>query len=199
MPSHKTATHIHVPFNWSYADETERLAATGFVTADVGKLARQEDDNSLWMLTDDSPETWIAVGGAPFIPSNYSIPVLVPDANTSWSTVGSPDTQGHALLSAGTLNNEATWNIDLPAGTYKVVVAHTKAINRGIYHLYVAGVDVGNFDGYNGSTTFVVNSVTGISVSGGTTAIKLKMEAKNGSSSDYFGVVYQIHLIRTGD
>lgn len=55
---------IHIPYQWSYADATARLAATGFVIADVGKLARQLDDNSLWMLTDDSPETWIAIASA---------------------------------------------------------------------------------------------------------------------------------------
>jgi hypothetical protein len=53
----------HAPHNWEYADETAREAATGFTADDVGKLARQLDDNSLWMLTDDSPATWQEVGG----------------------------------------------------------------------------------------------------------------------------------------
>lgn len=64
MAKHSELTNIHVPYNWAYADETAREAATGFTTADVGKLARQLDDNSLWMLVDDSPETWVQVGGA---------------------------------------------------------------------------------------------------------------------------------------
>ncbi len=55
---------IHRPYNWSYADATARLAATGFVAGDVGKLARQTDDNSLWMLTDDSPITWQSIATA---------------------------------------------------------------------------------------------------------------------------------------
>jgi hypothetical protein len=54
---------VHQPYNWSYADAAARTAATGFVAADVGKLARQLDDDSLWMLTDDSPETWVQIGG----------------------------------------------------------------------------------------------------------------------------------------
>ncbi len=58
-----TGTNIHVPFAWSYADSTAREAATGFDSGDVGKLALQEDDNSLWILADDSPETWVLVGG----------------------------------------------------------------------------------------------------------------------------------------
>jgi hypothetical protein len=49
---------------WEYADATARGAATGFTTSDVGKIARQLNDNTLWMLTDDSPVTWQAVGGA---------------------------------------------------------------------------------------------------------------------------------------
>lgn len=58
-----SAGNIHVPYQWTYADAAARGAATGFVVTDVGKLARQLDDNSLWMLTDDTPETWVAVGG----------------------------------------------------------------------------------------------------------------------------------------
>jgi hypothetical protein len=54
--------HIHVPYAWSYADETEREAAAGFVAADIGKLALQEDTNSLYILTAITP-TWLSVGG----------------------------------------------------------------------------------------------------------------------------------------
>ena len=63
MTTHSNASLVHRPYSWEYADATARAAATGFTTNDVGKLARQLDDNTLWMLTDDSPETWVAVGG----------------------------------------------------------------------------------------------------------------------------------------
>lgn len=53
---------IHIPYQWSYADEAARTGASGFVFGDVGKLARQLDDNSLWMLTATTP-TWLQVGG----------------------------------------------------------------------------------------------------------------------------------------
>lgn len=55
------AGEVHRPYNWAYADAAARTGATGFVAGDVGKLARQTDDNSLWMLTDDSPVTWLAI------------------------------------------------------------------------------------------------------------------------------------------
>jgi hypothetical protein len=53
---------IHVPYQWSYADATARGAATGFVANDVGKLSRQLDDNSFWVLTDESPIAWVRLG-----------------------------------------------------------------------------------------------------------------------------------------
>lgn len=57
-----TSEGIHVPFNWSLADATARAALSGLVATDVGKLALQADDNSLWMLTATTP-TWVFVGG----------------------------------------------------------------------------------------------------------------------------------------
>lgn len=53
----------HAIHNWEYADAATRAAATGFVTADLLKLAFQEDDESFWVLTDVTP-TWVAVGGS---------------------------------------------------------------------------------------------------------------------------------------
>lgn len=58
------AGEIHRPYNWSYANATARLAATGFAAGDVGKLAVQTDDYSLWILTDDSPITWQSLSTA---------------------------------------------------------------------------------------------------------------------------------------
>lgn len=49
----------HMAHNWEYADAAARLSATGFLGTDVGKLALQLDNNSLWILTDDSPVTWV--------------------------------------------------------------------------------------------------------------------------------------------
>ncbi len=53
---------IHVPYSWEYDNATERAAAVGFLAADVGKLAWQHDDNSIWLLTSVTP-TWTQVGG----------------------------------------------------------------------------------------------------------------------------------------
>lgn len=58
------STNLHRAHTWEYADAAARTGAVGLVAGDVGKLARQLNDNTLWMLTDESPLTWQQVGGA---------------------------------------------------------------------------------------------------------------------------------------
>jgi hypothetical protein len=52
---------IHVPYQFSYANNAARTGAGGFVSTDVGKFARQTDNNTIWMLTATTP-TWVLVG-----------------------------------------------------------------------------------------------------------------------------------------
>ena len=65
MAAHSTVSlgARHPIHNWEYADQTAREAATGLTSADIGKVALQQDDGSFWGLTDDSPLTWVAVSG----------------------------------------------------------------------------------------------------------------------------------------
>jgi hypothetical protein len=64
MPFHDTEGlgAVHIPHNWEYADAAARTSAVGFTAADVGKLARQIDDNSFWALATVAP-TWTLFGG----------------------------------------------------------------------------------------------------------------------------------------
>ncbi len=52
---------IHLPYNWEYADTTEREADSSVVAIDEGKFARQLDNNSIWMLTDYTGPTWVEI------------------------------------------------------------------------------------------------------------------------------------------
>lgn len=54
-------SQIHIPYNWSYADATERGADTSVTSDDLGKFAYQEDDSTIWILTATTP-TWVQVG-----------------------------------------------------------------------------------------------------------------------------------------
>jgi len=46
---------VHSTVAFSYADATARAAATGFLAADVGKIAFQVSDGTFWLLTATTP------------------------------------------------------------------------------------------------------------------------------------------------
>jgi len=49
---------MHPPHKWVYNNESERLAASGFVAGDVGQIAWQKSDSTKWTLEFHSPATW---------------------------------------------------------------------------------------------------------------------------------------------
>jgi hypothetical protein len=65
MPLHKEIFPVenHIPYAFEYSNEAARLGAGGLVGNDIGKLAIQQDDNTLWILINDSPVTWAFIGG----------------------------------------------------------------------------------------------------------------------------------------
>lgn len=56
-----TGCGIHIPYSFEYTSRTTREADISFDSTDIGKLARQTDNNSLWMLIAISPITWSAI------------------------------------------------------------------------------------------------------------------------------------------
>jgi len=65
---HKNITlgEIHKLHNWEVANQTARLALV-VTSADIGKVAWQTDNDTYWVLKDDSPLLWNSIGkdGAP--------------------------------------------------------------------------------------------------------------------------------------
>lgn len=55
-------TEIHRAYSYSYVDATARTGATGFASADLGKLAWQTDNNTFWALIATTP-TWVELTG----------------------------------------------------------------------------------------------------------------------------------------
>jgi hypothetical protein len=60
MGKHSEATTIHVVYNYSYASAAARTGASGFTSDDIGKIARQTDNNTFWILTATTP-TWAQI------------------------------------------------------------------------------------------------------------------------------------------
>jgi len=80
MSLHKNITYPdgHIVHSYEYANAAARTGATGFVSADIGRIARQTDDNSFYVLTAVTP-TWVSItgsGGA------------TPKSNITWGSNG---------------------------------------------------------------------------------------------------------------
>jgi len=117
---------IHRPHAWEYANASARTGASGFVAADVGKLARQLDDNSLWMLTATTP-TWVAVGGGG-----------APAAHATTHEPGGSDTMAvdaagatGSLRTLGTSSTSACAGNDSRLSDARTPTAHASTHNAG--------------------------------------------------------------------
>jgi hypothetical protein len=88
MSFHKnqTGASLHVLHAFTYADAAARIGAIGLVSADVGKIAKQSDNNRYYILTNHSPVTWseiTAAGGGGGI--NYISNTTSEDDASGWS------------------------------------------------------------------------------------------------------------------
>jgi hypothetical protein len=148
----ETVGSIHVPYNWSYADTAAREAATGFVTADIGKLALQEDDNTLWILTAITP-TWVAVG----------VPQAVTSVNTrTGDVVLTADDVGECKFAADAGSTDAYAITLSPAITaYTTGVSYrfkANTANTGAATLDINGVGAQAIKKVSGGVTTALDS-----------------------------------------
>jgi hypothetical protein len=83
-----TGADIHVIHTYTYANQTARLAATGFVSADIGKVAYQTDNSTVWVLVGYSPILWseLTVPATNIFGSNASNQEALSDTSTTSST-----------------------------------------------------------------------------------------------------------------
>jgi hypothetical protein len=90
----------------------------------------------------------------------------------------------------------------LDSGTYKIQIIYTKSDNQGILDTYVDGVEVNSgLDMYRASALHDnVANITGVNItSAGRHELKIVVDGKNASSSDYVVKIAHISITRTGD
>lgn len=93
----------------------------------------------------------------------------------------------------------ADYKVYLDAGTYTFLIYYIQLATAGIVDIDLDGVEIGSFDGYNGSTIYNLRyTVTGISVAAaGLKTIRLRQDGKNESSSGYSAAITYMALWRT--
>ncbi len=132
-----------------------------------------------------------------YTPNYYFIPHLAPESTVGFA-LASGGGFGVWLQSSSAQNDQAIWNMVLPAGTYTLHITNVADANRGFYHLYIDGSEVGSVDSYGSGASDL--TIAGAIVSAtGSVEIKIKMSSKNGLSSAYYGTIFGLHLQRTGD
>lgn len=132
---------IHVPYAWTFANQAARETGVGVDASGIGKLARQLDDNSLWMLVGTDPIAWKAAGGGGGFESGTRLTFQQNFAPTGWTkdtshndkalrvvsgAVGSGGSVGFSTLFGRTATDAFTLTTaHMPAH------AHTKTVSKG--------------------------------------------------------------------
>lgn len=113
----------HPVHNWTYATLAARLAATGFVAADVGKLALQTNDYSYWQLTAITP-TWAKLGAA------AEVYRTVTHSDASWYELFLDGSSAQLLIPSDT-----AWVYDI------LIVGGTAGMAKSFYFRIEGGVE----------------------------------------------------------
>ncbi len=77
-----------------------------------------------------------------------------------------------------------------------MIILNVSDSNRGFYHWYLDGVEVGSVDSY-GSGIVSLSIAGGVVATTGSVEIKIKMDSKNPSSSAYYGTIFGLALRKT--
>lgn len=128
----------------------------------------------------------------------------------SWSGSGGTNAPSRTAntnhASLGLINNTpaasgdyVTWNVEMAAGTWSLRFIHAKAADMGVHDVYINNTEVGSFDPYSAGTTFNnVTTISGVSVpTSGITTLKLIIDGKNASSSDFYYYLNAISGVKT--
>jgi hypothetical protein len=80
---HQDLTINHILESWVYANAAARIAASGFVSGDIGRVAYQQDTGQYWRLTATTP-TWQLLTGV-------AMPTLQSSQGTPAATTSTTD------------------------------------------------------------------------------------------------------------
>lgn len=112
----------HTPFFRLYANSSSREAETGFTASHVGKQAWQTNDDSIWLLKNYNPITWVRLGGSGIL-SEEAIVLSQGSVSISGTTVLSvfKKDDGAGLIPAATLASYPLTSIGTPYSNFRPI------------------------------------------------------------------------------
>lgn len=187
---HKNITtgDVHYIQNWSVADTTARDALTVTAT-DVGKVCQVTGTSTYYILTDDSPMTWQAIGSITSASNSFATIAVsgqsdvVADSSTDTLTLAAgsnitittnagTDTitiaasgGGSSLTPKTPVNPAGTSSVDytaLPAGLNRITVIFTACSLSGTDGYEIQIGDSGGIEttGYTGRVAYIVGNTS---------------------------------------
>ena len=130
------------------------------------------------------------------LPLDYSV-----IGQGTWVLSGSADRYFYFsfLNTSNADGDNLSYNAYLTKGTYSLILVADKYYSRGIVDIDIDGVEVASFDCYNASALnnvrFIETNI--VILSNGLKTIKLRIDGKNASSSDYYFEFGYLALFRT--
>lgn len=98
-----------------------------------------------------------------------------------------------------TVNNYVEWDFYVDAGTYTLTWIYNQNTNLGIATASIDGVDLSpTIDGYGASAPNTVAQWAGLVISAGDHTLRMRVDSKNASSSDWFQMNQWFTFTRTG-
>lgn len=170
MPEHVdiSTDEIHIAHNYVYADAAAREAAS-LLSADIGKIAKQTDNKSFWVLADNTGPIWIRLsfGNTVNAQTGTSYTILAKDRG-KLITHSNGSATADTLPQASSTGFGADWStmmVNLGAGAVTITPT-TSTIN--------------------GASTLVLNQNEGaIIVSDGTNYKAIKIQAAAGGAGGF--------------
>ena len=137
MSLHTTVGYAdnHVAHSLEYANAAARVGASGLTADDNGRIARQTDDGSFWILTAYGGPTWVQLGGGASDPAAKFGPQLVDGFIKRCSFVHGAGGEGYVGYSpTGGGGWEGVTSLSSLPGHYGVVQQYIDATgDLGIY------------------------------------------------------------------
>lgn len=111
------ADGIHIIQAFEYANAAARTGAAGLTAADVGKVARQLDNDTFWVLQNNAPVTWAEItpgGSVPVFGTELVTSQNLSDVVTTSTTFSSYLTLATGSIPAGgyIININYVWSHD---------------------------------------------------------------------------------------